>query len=90
MNVARSLAYVGPGTVVESGEFGWCWQIDTFENRDLGYVYASEFVDDDAALAEFLEHVDEPVEEDDVVNYEFSSGYYDPAWTGNCLGEAFA
>ena len=90
--VERSLEEVVPATVVESGEYGWFWQIDTYDNRDLGYVYASEYVDDDAALAEFHEYIERVAPDgaarpgdDDVAKYEFTSGYFDRAWEGNCL-----
>jgi len=83
--VDRPLSEVVPATVVDSGEHGWFWQIDTYDNRDLGYVYASEFADDEEAMAAFLEHCDGAVSPEEVASYEFSSGYYDPAWTGNCV-----
>ncbi len=80
-----SLSDAVPATVIETGDNGWFWQIDTYDNRDLGYVFASEFVDDDAALAEFVEHCPDSVSEADVAKYEFTSGYHDRAWQGNCV-----
>lgn len=95
VRIDRSLSDVVPATVVETGENGWFWQIDTYDDRDLGYVFASEYVTDEAALAEFLEYVEEAtpdavgsdpvVSEADVDRYEFTSGYYDRAWVDNCL-----
>ena len=83
--VDRSLADVVPATVVETGDYGWFWQIDTYDERDLGYVFASEFVSDDDARAEFVEHCGGSVTADDVEKYEFDSGYYDPACVENCI-----
>lgn len=92
VGVDRALSDVVPATVIESGEYGWFWQIDTYDERDLGYVFASEYVDDDAAREEFLEFVDgvstsdaDPVDPDDVRRYGFDSGYYEKAWVENCL-----
>ncbi|AGN01185.1 2-polyprenyl-6-methoxyphenol hydroxylase-like oxidoreductase [Salinarchaeum sp. Harcht-Bsk1] len=95
VRIDRSLDDVIPATVVESGDYGWFWHIDTYDNRDLGYVFASEYVDDEDALEEFREYVDEvatadadpdPVGDvDDVDKYEFTSGYYERAWVDNCL-----
>ncbi|QLK25144.1 tryptophan 7-halogenase [Natrinema zhouii] len=96
VRIDRSLADVVPATVIETGDNGWFWQIDTYDNRDLGYVFASEYVTDEAALAEFLEFVEDAtpdgatgsgsiVFEADVDRYEFTSGYYDRAWVDNCL-----
>lgn len=81
----RSLSDIVPATVVETGDNGWFWQIDTFDNRDLGYVFASEFVSDGDALAEFLQHCDGAIQADDVTKYEFTSGYYENAWVENCI-----
>jgi tryptophan halogenase len=90
VRVDRSLSEVVPATVVETGDHGWFWQIDTYDNRDLGYVFASEYADDETALAEFIEFVtdvapDPVVSEADIDRYGFTSGYYDRAWVDNCL-----
>lgn len=92
VRVERDLADVVPATVVESGEYGWFWQIDTYDQRDLGYVFGSEYVDDQAALAEFLEFVEDvappdvdSIDPDTVERFAFSSGYYGQAWVDNCL-----
>jgi len=85
VRVDNDLSEVVPATVVESGDHGWFWQIDTFDNRDRGYVFASDYVADEDALAEFLDEVDGDVTADDVAKYEFTSGFYERAWTGNCV-----
>lgn len=81
--VERDLGDAVPATVIESGEYGWFWQIDTFEFRDMGYVFASEFVSDADAAAEFLAHCGGDVSEDDLTRYGFDSGYYEQTWKGN-------
>ncbi|MFB6073820.1 MAG: FAD-dependent oxidoreductase [Haloarculaceae archaeon] len=83
--VDRSLSDIVPATVLDTGEYGWFWQIDTYEQRDLGYVYASEYVSDEDARAEFVEHFDEEYGPDDVVKYDFDSGFYEQALADNCL-----
>lgn len=93
VRIERDISDVVPATVVDSGEHGWFWQIDTYDSRDLGYVFSSEHVDDEAALREFFEHIptvapdgaDPNISEDEVAKYEFSSGYYDCAWIDNCV-----
>jgi tryptophan halogenase len=90
VRIDRSLSDVIPATIVETGDHGWFWHIDTYDNRDLGYVFASEYADE-AVLDEFLAYVesvapgDQSVSEADVDKYEFTSGYYDRAWVDNCL-----
>jgi len=75
---------VVPATVVDTGDHGWFWQIDTYDNRDRGYVYASDYVSEAEARAEFVDHC-EGIDADDVVRYEFSSGYFERAWIENCV-----
>jgi tryptophan halogenase len=79
------LSEVVPATVVDSGEFGWFWQIDTWDWRDLGYVYSSEHASREAALAEFVRTREAEIDEAEVVEYRFDSGHYRDAWRGNCL-----
>ena len=83
--VDRPLSEVVPATVVDSGDHGWYWHIDTYENRDLGYVYSTDYVSDERAKTEFLDHWEADIDPDDVLRYEFNSGYYDPCWETNCV-----
>ncbi|MDY6818135.1 MAG: tryptophan 7-halogenase [Halobacteriales archaeon] len=84
----RSLEEIEPATVVETGDYGWFWQIDTFDARDMGYVFASDYVSEEQALAEFEAHRDEVFLETEV--YHFDSGFYEDAWVGNCLANGNA
>ena len=84
-NVERPLSEVIPATVIDSGDSGWFWNIDTYDDRDLGYVYASEFISDEDAIEEFLEHCGDGVTEADVTKYEFTSGYYEDSWIENAV-----
>ncbi|WP_436908863.1 FAD-dependent oxidoreductase [Halosimplex marinum] len=78
------LADVVPATVIDTGEAGWFWQIDTYDNRDRGYVYASDYRSEAEAREEFVAHC-EGIDADDVVKYEFDSGYHERAWVENCV-----
>lgn len=80
-----SLSDIVPATVINTGEHGWFWQIDTFDCRDLGYVYSSRHVSDDAAMREFITEKDEPIDESSVQQYRFESGVYTDAWVNNCI-----
>jgi len=72
------LSEIVSATVVTSGDAGWFWQIDTMDSpkgdRDIGYVYSSEHISDEAAKREFVETRDEQIDPDDVRWYEFDSG----------------
>jgi tryptophan halogenase len=73
-----------PATVIDTGKARWFWQIDTYDNRDRGYVYASDYVSEAEARAEFVDHC-EGIDADDVVKYEFDSGHHERAWVENCV-----
>jgi len=79
-----SLEDVLPATAIDTGDHGWFWQIDTYDNRDRGYVYASEYASEAEARAEFVEHCP-GIEAEDVVRYEFTPGYFERAWVENCV-----
>ena len=83
--VDLSLSEVEPATVIRSGDYGWFWQIDTYDCRDVGYVYASDFLTDADATAEFIEMHDGAFTEDDVTQYRFQSGVLERAWEANCV-----
>ncbi|VTT85765.1 Tryptophan halogenase [Halorubrum sp. DM2] len=95
VRIDRSLSDVIPATVVETGDHGWFWQIDTYDNRDLGYVFSTEYTDEETAMTEFREFVAEVAPGDagdaltdaetEVDRYDFESGYHDRAWVRNCL-----
>ncbi len=80
----RPLREVEPTTVIETGEHGWFWQIDTFDYRDVGYVYGSDYVDRSEAKEAFLtKH--ELSTDVSLGHYDFTSGFYEDAWVGNCI-----
>jgi len=83
--IERSLSETVPGTVIESGPHGWFWQIDTYEFRDVGYVFASDFVGDEDAKATFVDHCDGAIGTGELIKHEFTSGYYATPLQGNCL-----
>lgn len=79
------LSDIVPATVINSGDHGWFWQIDTFDFRDLGYVYSSEYVSDKKAIEEFIEQNGGKISESDIQQYRFDSGFYNKGWVNNCI-----
>lgn len=80
-----SLEDVVPATVINSGDYGWFWQIDTYDWRDLGYVYSSEFATEEEAATEFADRYDGAISPEDMQRYEFEAGYFEDAWVENCV-----
>ena len=79
------LSEIVSATVVTTGDAGWFWQIDTCDVRDLGYVYSSDHLSDEAAEREFVETRPEEIDPDDVRRYRFDSGVLETPWLGNCV-----
>lgn len=71
-----------PYTTAETMDSGWCWRIehDDFINR--GYVYSSNFIEDDAAEKEFRKK-NKSVDETRMV--KFSSGARRRTWVKNVV-----
>lgn len=88
------LSEILPATVVNSADHGWFWQIDTYDWRDLGYVYASDFVSRKEAMSAFISYVEErggSVSEADISHHSWESGIHTEAWINNCvaIGNAY-
>lgn len=83
--VDRPVSEIIPASVFRTGDYGWMWEIDTFYHRDHGYVFSSEYVDDDEALAEFKEAYDISQPDSAFTKVTFDSGYHPEAWVGNCV-----
>src|SRR5215471_1133914 len=69
-------------TTAETMNHGWCWRIDHENHINRGYVYASAFVSDADAEAEFRR---KNPKVRDVRVVKFRSGRYRRAWIGNVV-----
>jgi tryptophan halogenase len=80
----RTDEFISPYTLVETMVAGWCWRIEheTFINR--GYVYASSFLSDDEARAEFLA-ANPRVPADRTRVVPFQSGRLARCWVDNVV-----
>lgn len=72
-----------PYTTVETMNAGWCWQIEHEHFINRGYVYASSFISDEAALEEFRRTNPKLETEPRIVR--FRSGRYERQWVGNVV-----
>ena len=76
---------VSPYTLAETMDAGWAWRIEHAHFINRGYVYASAFIDDDAAREEFLrKNPQVPADRTRVV--KFLSGRRARCWVGNVVG----
>lgn len=80
----RSDEPIKPYTTAETMNAGWSWQIEHEHWINRGYVYSSNFIDDDAAREEFLAKNPKAPAEPRLV--KFRSGRYEKFWVGNVVG----
>lgn len=73
---------IQPFTTAETMDHGWCWRIDHEHHINRGYVYASSFVSDEQAEAEFRKK-NPLVQQTRLVR--FRSGRYARSWVGNVI-----
>jgi len=87
-----SFSDIVSATVVTTGEAGWFWQIDTYDARDVGYVYSSSHLSREAAERELLETRDEEFDRGNLHHYRWESGILERPWVANCVaaGNAMA
>ena len=79
----RTDEIIEPYTTAETMEAGWCWRIEHERWINRGYVYASHFLSDDAALAEFRRKNPKVAGEPRVV--KFRTGRYERLWVDNVV-----
>ena len=65
-------------------ENGWVWNTPLWSKIGTGYVYSSDFVDDETAEKEFKSHLG--VEDIDLRKIKFRHGYHQKGWIKNVLG----
>ena len=77
------LGIIKPYTRAKAADAGWIWEIPTQERRGNGYVYCSQFIDDDTARLEVEKRVGYSSNSDRVIS--FDAGYMPEVWTKNCM-----
>lgn len=73
---------IRPYTRARAASAGWMWEIPTQERRGNGYVYSSEFIDEEKALLEASKMTGYEIGQHR--SFKFNPGYLKNVWTKNC------
>ena len=74
---------IAPYTEVIAGGYGWFWKIPLQHRHGCGYVFDSNFIDDDLAKKEIDSLVGQETEIRNKFNFE--PGYFSEIWIKNCV-----
>ncbi len=74
-----------PFTTSTALSSGWAWDIPLRDRRGLGYVYASQFIPDDVALAELIKLEGHHAKDLPIKQLRFQSGHRKISWKNNCI-----
>jgi len=85
----QNIAPPNPYTIAKAREAGWTWKIPLQHRTGNGYVFSSQFCDDDTALSTLLKGVEgDTVSEPRFI--PFKTGKRDKIWHKNCLALGLA
>lgn len=79
---------IRPYTRARAASSGWMWEIPTQERRGNGYVFCSEFLAPEQAIAEAEKMTGYKVENPRIIS--FDAGYLRNSWVKNCIAIGLA
>lgn len=73
-----------PHTEAIAMKYGWCWKIPVKDRYGCGYVYDSEYIDHEQAVAEIKEYFGEELTSNPK-SFKFKAGMYRDTIVKNCM-----
>ena len=72
-------------TIAIGQEVGWTWDIGLTNRRGVGYVYSSDFTNDDAAIVTLANYLGKKPDDIQPRKIAFESGHRKIFWKNNCV-----
>ena len=79
---------IRPYTRAIAQDSGWIWEIPTQERRGNGYVFSSQFLSEDEAVARLSEQIGVSVQSPRT--FKFDAGHLKNIWVNNCIAVGLA
>lgn len=79
----ESKEIIRPVTTARAQKNGWMWEIPLLNRKGCGYVFSSEFLNEEHAQKEIEENLGKSI--DPIRIIKFNSGRLDRLWIKNCL-----
>jgi tryptophan halogenase len=79
---------IRPYTRAIAGDNGWMWEIPTQQRRGNGYVFSSQFCDEEKAIAEAEKRSGYKISTHKFI--KFDAGYMESPWVKNCVAIGLA
>jgi tryptophan halogenase len=77
-----------PYTQAIAMKYGWCWKIPLKHRYGCGYVFDSDYIDEEQALQEVKEFFNTDIQINRVI--DFDAGKYETFWVKNCIALGLA
>jgi len=74
---------IQPYTSCIAMKYGWIWKIPLQHRTGSGYIFDSDFINEDQALSEAEEHFGQKLKINKIIPFE--AGRYEQAWIKNCI-----
>ena len=66
-------------------DYGWVWEIPTWERIGTGYNYCNDYIDKEDALKEFKEYIGPVSEQMEFRHIQMRNGMSERMWVKNCV-----
>lgn len=81
---------IPPYTLATAHTSGWVWDIPLTNRRGVGFVYASKYMDEEAAVEAFSKYIGRDLQNENLRKVPMKIGYRELFWNKNCVALGLA